>query len=47
MLARQAAAQTEIWTGYQPDITLIKEDLQKALALSLSTQETPEEESKK
>lgn len=32
MLARQAAAQTEIWTGYKPDIKPIKEDLRKALA---------------
>ncbi len=31
MLARQAAAQTEIWIGHKPDIDLIKEDLQKAL----------------
>ncbi len=31
MLARQAAAQTEIWIGHKPDIALIKEDLQKAL----------------
>lgn len=33
MLARQAAAQTEIWTGFKPDIAPIKEDLQKALSL--------------
>ncbi|MGQ9693789.1 MAG: shikimate dehydrogenase [Thermodesulfobacteriota bacterium] len=33
MLARQAAAQTEIWTGHKPDIAYIKEDLQKALRI--------------
>ncbi|MGB9698903.1 MAG: shikimate dehydrogenase [Thermodesulfobacteriota bacterium] len=47
MLARQAAAQTEIWTGYKPEIALIKEDLQKALGLSLRTQEFPYEEGQK
>jgi shikimate dehydrogenase len=31
MLARQGAAQIEIWTGKKPDIRSIKEDLQKAL----------------
>lgn len=36
MLARQAAAQTKIWTGYRPDINFIKRDLQNALGLSLS-----------
>lgn len=36
MLARQAAAQTEIWTGFKPDIGPIKKDLLKALGISLS-----------
>ncbi len=31
MLARQAAGQTEIWTGERPDISEIKKDLQRAL----------------
>ena len=31
MLARQGAAQIEIWTGKKPDIPSIKRDLQKAL----------------
>ena len=31
MLARQGAAQIEIWTGKKPEIRSIKEDLQKAL----------------
>jgi shikimate dehydrogenase len=31
MLARQGAAQVEIWTGKKPDIPSIKEDLQRAL----------------
>ena len=31
MLARQGAAQIEIWTGREPDIRAIKEDLQRAL----------------
>jgi shikimate dehydrogenase len=31
MLARQGAAQTEIWTGKRPDIEPVMEDLRKAL----------------
>ncbi len=31
MLARQGAAQVEIWTGKRPDIPSIKEDLKRAL----------------
>jgi shikimate dehydrogenase len=31
MLARQGAAQFEIWTGRRPDIDQIKQDLRKAL----------------
>lgn len=33
MLAWQAAAQTEIWTGFKPDIGPIKGDLKKALGI--------------
>lgn len=36
MLAWQAAAQTEIWTGYKPEIEPIKQDLQKAIGISSS-----------
>jgi shikimate 5-dehydrogenase len=31
MLARQGAAQVEIWTGMKPDLGEIKEDLRRAL----------------
>lgn len=31
MLARQGAAQLEIWIGKKPEINQIKEDLRKAL----------------
>jgi len=39
MLARQGAAQLEIWTGRRPDIGEIKEDLYRALAIGINREE--------